>query len=245
MNPQVSQAFDRHAPHYTVVWDALPQVRWLRARVIAQILSHLKGPSNVLDLGCGPGSDGVLLHAAGHQVVGLDASPQMVAQARARGVEAHVADLGRPETWPDVAGFDIAFSDFAALNCLSDLRATAQGLSTRLKPGAPVVLVSLGRWCPAERWFRLKQRRWGPALRGRHSGTLNVEGVPVPVFMHSTDAIAAMMGRRIVHKEALGLFSPPPNLFPALPSWAAYEPWVAQWPILRHLGDHTLLVLKD
>jgi trans-aconitate methyltransferase len=46
----------------------------------------------ILDLGCG---DGVLtqrLRALGCKVTGIDASPEMVAAARARGVDAHVLD---------------------------------------------------------------------------------------------------------------------------------------------------------
>ncbi len=39
--------------------------------------------SRVLDAGCGPGRVGAALHAAGHEVVGVDADPVLVAAAEA------------------------------------------------------------------------------------------------------------------------------------------------------------------
>lgn len=47
-------------------------------------LLELDGPSVVLDLGCGQGRTVAALIDAGHRAVGVDPSPTMVAQARAR-----------------------------------------------------------------------------------------------------------------------------------------------------------------
>jgi len=46
----------------------------------------------ILDLGCGDGQLTVRLAATGAQVQGVDASAEMVAAARARGVEAEVGN---------------------------------------------------------------------------------------------------------------------------------------------------------
>ena len=88
--------------------DGLPFERWLLDRVAAEAGSH-----PVMDAGCGPGHVTAYLAAAGAQARGLDLSPEMVEQARARhpGVRYDVGDLTRlirPETadgWGAVLGW--------------------------------------------------------------------------------------------------------------------------------------------
>jgi SAM-dependent methyltransferase len=89
----------------------------------------------ILDLGCG---DGVLtekLVEAGAIVSGVDASPDMIAAAQARGLDAHVAD-GQALAFNGV--FDAVFSN-AALHWMLDPAAVARGVFAALKPGGRFV----------------------------------------------------------------------------------------------------------
>jgi uncharacterized protein YceH (UPF0502 family) len=72
--------------------DDLPFERWLLDRVAAEA-----GARPVVDAGCGPGHIAAYLAAAGADAYGIDLTPQMVEQARARfpGVRYDVADLTR------------------------------------------------------------------------------------------------------------------------------------------------------
>jgi SAM-dependent methyltransferase len=91
----------------------------------------------ILDLGCG---DGVLtekIMASGARVIGLDASEAMVEAARARGVDAFVADaqaLDLDSQSERFGQFDAAFSN-AALHWMLDPDAVASGVFAVLKPG--------------------------------------------------------------------------------------------------------------
>jgi len=55
--------------------------------------------SRILDAGCGPGRVGAVLHACGHEVVGVDVDPELIAAARADHVGPTwlVADLSELE----------------------------------------------------------------------------------------------------------------------------------------------------
>lgn len=90
-----------------------------------------KRGETILDLGCG---DGVLterLIEAGALVIGVDASPEMVEAARARGIDARVGD---GESLDFDARFDAVFSN-AALHWMLDPPAVARGVFRALKPG--------------------------------------------------------------------------------------------------------------
>jgi len=94
-----------------------------------------KAGEHILDLGCGDGVLTETLVAAGAVVVGVDASADMVAAARARGLDAHVMDGQTLVFGPE---FDAVFSN-AALHWMLDAPAVAKGVFAALKPGGRFV----------------------------------------------------------------------------------------------------------
>jgi trans-aconitate methyltransferase len=88
----------------------------------------------ILDLGCGDGALTAIL-ARQARVTGVDASAEQVAAARARGLDAHVADGARLTF---AAEFDAVFSN-AALHWMRDPDAVIDGVWRALKPGGRFV----------------------------------------------------------------------------------------------------------
>lgn len=85
----------------------------------------------VLDLGCGEGTLTARLAATGAVVVGVDASAEMVEAARARGLDARLAN----GTDLHFKGeFDAVFSN-AAMHWMRDLPAVLGGVFRALRPG--------------------------------------------------------------------------------------------------------------
>ncbi|WP_442754019.1 class I SAM-dependent methyltransferase [Methylocystis sp. JAN1] len=85
----------------------------------------------ILDLGCGDGALTAQIAQNGVSVVGVDASPAMVEAARARGLDARVADGASLNFDRE---FDAVFSN-AALHWIRDADAVIDGVRRALKPG--------------------------------------------------------------------------------------------------------------
>ncbi len=113
-------------------WDADRYAR--NARFVAdfgETLIDLLGPKpgqRILDIGCGDGALTERLVAAGAQVVAVDGGPDMVAAARARGLDAHVMDA---QKLTDDGEFDAVFSN-AALHWMGDADAVIAGVARAL-----------------------------------------------------------------------------------------------------------------
>jgi SAM-dependent methyltransferase len=91
---------------------------------------------SILDLCCGDGQLTARIAASGAIVVGLDASPQMAAAARSRGIK---VDEGQAESLPYADGtFDAVFSN-AALHWVHGQDAMMAEVRRVLKPGGRFV----------------------------------------------------------------------------------------------------------
>lgn len=89
----------------------------------------------ILDLGCGDGVLSEKIVAAGAELVAVDAAPDMVAAARARGLDARVMP-GQELTFE--GEFDAVFSN-AALHWMQPPEAVLAGVRRALKPGGRFV----------------------------------------------------------------------------------------------------------
>ena len=91
----------------------------------------------VLDLGAGTGHLTAAIAAAGATVVGIDASPEMVAAARRQhpGLEFFEGDA---RSFPRPGPFDAVFSN-ATLHWIPDATAVARNVAAHLRPGGRFV----------------------------------------------------------------------------------------------------------
>jgi len=90
---------------------------------------------HILDLGCGDGVPTERIAAAGATVVGVDAAPDMVAAARARGLDARVV-AGQNLAFD--GEFDAVFSN-AALHWMRPPETVLAGVHRALRPGGRFV----------------------------------------------------------------------------------------------------------
>jgi len=91
----------------------------------------------IIDVGCGDGALTARIAQAGAKVIGLDSSSEMVEAARARGVDAFVADAEAMDL-ARFGQFDAVFSN-AALHWMLDPDAVASGIFAALRNGGRFV----------------------------------------------------------------------------------------------------------
>jgi SAM-dependent methyltransferase len=89
----------------------------------------------ILDLGCGDGTLTAQIAARGCTIVGVDASDEMIAAAKKRGLDARLIDA---EQLPFHAEFDAVFSN-AVLHWIRSADAVIAGVARALKPGGRFV----------------------------------------------------------------------------------------------------------
>lgn len=135
--------------NYATVYDGSGQVRFalLSAQYLAQLLRrHPVNGRRMLDLACGTGTLALLMASEGWQVVGVDASEAMLAQARARARHAIIADAvtfihgDMRQIAPLIApqSFDLVSCMFDSLNYMvseDDLAACFRSVAYALAPG--------------------------------------------------------------------------------------------------------------
>jgi SAM-dependent methyltransferase len=253
-------AFDAVADRFDERFTPWLSVARQRGAVRVELAAAFPRPARLIEIGGGTGEDALWLAARGHDVLFTDASPAMVRRAAAK-LRGHVAeepevvaaedletlaarraDLGAPS-------FDGAFSNFAGLNCVADLRPVARGLASLVRPGGHVLLVLFGTFCPAEMAVEALRGRPRNMLRRLSAGDVpaRLGGRSFTVRYHRASAIRRAMAPWFAPagRCGIGVFVPP----------SAAEPWISRHPRLLRavaaadralssplaaLGDHVL-----
>jgi SAM-dependent methyltransferase len=118
------------------LYDTKHAFVWEKARGLHEWLGPQKG-ERILDLGCGTGQPSSEIAASGTEVVGIDRSPEMVAEARNK-FPALRFEICDARALPFVNEFDAVFSN-AALHWIPQAEQVVAGIARALKPGGRFV----------------------------------------------------------------------------------------------------------
>lgn len=158
-------AFDQLARQYDSDFTDTAVGRVLREIVWSRAAENFGRSRHVLDLGCGTGEDALRFSRMGIRVTAVDASRGMIEIAREkirRGggiepIELYEVPMESVATSLRARAFDGVFSNFGAINCVSDLPSLAAGVAGLLTPGAPLIWVVMGPRVPWEwLWYLLR-----------------------------------------------------------------------------------------
>jgi ubiquinone/menaquinone biosynthesis C-methylase UbiE len=251
-----AEAFDAIAERFDERFTPWLSVAAQRRAVRAALAGAFPAGARLIEIGGGTGEDALWLLKRGRQVLLTDASPLMVriSAAKFADLPGARAEVCAAEDLPDLAGgieapFDGAYSNFAGLNCVSDLEPFARGLARLLRPGAPALLVIFGRVCPGEWLVETLRGRPRNAFRRIAAGDqpARLGGREFTVRYHRRRDLERTLAPWFepAGRQGVGVFVPP----------SAAEPWISDHPNLLRalealdrrlagplapLGDHIL-----
>lgn len=264
-----TSAFDDIAASYDSTESGNRIFQWMRRRVHAASEEVFANANRLLDIGCGTGTDALFFAQRGHELVAMDPSSAMLAVAREKLTAARCLsrvtfkemEVKRIEMLLDDYGeesFDGIYSNFGALNCISDLRSFASTAATLLRPGGKILLNIMPPMCPWEWVFFLSRLKPRSAFR-RRRGRTEAGGLPVQLgdrrvqtFYHAPHVVRESFrpGCSLVRQFALCLCVPPmfirisDRIAPAVSLLSRCEERITGWPVLRNWGDHVVMVFQ-
>ena len=225
-----AQAFDSIAGDFDQRFSAWRSVGAQRRAVRTALINAFPAGSRLIEIGGGTGEDALWLTGQGRAVLLTDASPAMVSEASHKGVRSTVAaaeDFGNlADDLSAEPSFDGAYSVFAPLNCVADLRPFAEGIARLLRPGSPLMLVMFGTCCPGEMIVETLRGRPRDALRRLSRGDVpaRLDGREFSVRYHRRADLEHTLSPWFMLKSrrGVGIFVPP----------SAAEPWISRHPAL-------------
>jgi len=130
-----AEVYEGWAPHYDAPGNQMIDIE---QPVVRRVLDTLP-VGTALDAACGTGRHTAYLHELGHRVTGVDASPDMLSQARTRlpDVDFHEADLHRLPL-PDNAVDTVVCA--LALTHVAELAPVLREFARVLRPGGHLVV---------------------------------------------------------------------------------------------------------
>lgn len=172
---------------------------WRHGAALVELLAPQPG-EHILDLGCGTGHLTAQIAAAGATVLGIDSSPEMVAEARRAHPDLRF-EVGDARSLNFVSAFDAVFSN-AALHWVKEADAVAVGVARALKPGGRFVAEFGGKGN-----VRVIEAALADGL-----ATVGVEPVASPWYFPSVAEYAGVLERAGLEVTFALLFDRPTSL---------------------------------
>ena len=236
----IREAFSRHALDYDEHFSLLETAQAMRRTVWEVAERTFPRGTRLLELGCGTGEDAVHFAHCGYRVTAIDIAPGMVAKLRSKSealkiresIDARVSSIEDFE--PAGAAYDGLFSNFGAVNCVRSLSSLRRIAARGLKPGAPVLLVTMGRFYPLETLvFLLRGEARRAFVRLQREPRADVAGVAVPFAYYSPRQLRQALGEEFSLEQVCGLRSLLPS--PPLEHVGRFLPMRVLRPLDRFL----------
>jgi ubiquinone/menaquinone biosynthesis C-methylase UbiE len=216
-------AFDNYAPDYDVHFTESPIGKLQRGQVYSQLFPLLDKKFNILEINCGTGVDAIAMSPFVHSILAADISERMISQAKQKtgnnkiqNIEFCVSDTNTIHLLLKKE-FDLLFSNFAGLNCLSreELKDFANNIRPFIKKGGKLFLIMLGTKCAWENTWHFLRRDKNLHRRQKKEGVETVIGSEkFNTYYYSPSDVSEIFEPffKVKKTRPVGLFVPPSYL---------------------------------
>ncbi len=174
---------------------------------------------SILEINCGTGEDAIYLSKLGHDVIATDVSESMIRIAKSKNTLSNltfeVLDINAISKDSFNRKFDLIFSNFGGLNCLSkpELSAFLDTSAHLLNPNAKLIMVLMPKHCIWEQlYFGIK----GNLKKAKRRYTdkyllVNVNNVSVKTWYYNPKEIISLTKKLFTPKKIkpVGIAIPP------------------------------------
>ena len=257
----LSQAFDNYSTTYDEHFTNTPIGRLQRKRVYSYLKPLLNKRQNVLELNCGTGEDAGYISKYVQSVDATDQSEGMIETARIKckqpNVKFSVCSIQNIKSVVTNKSYDIIFSDFGGINCISPstIKKCGKDLYELSNENSSLALVIMGRKCIWEKlYFFSKRKMWKALRRLSPCGVFTYIGEEAfTTYYYSPTEVSRLLKKyfEVQYYRPVGIFIPPSylNSFFSNKLWLLnflnfLEKIAGRLSFLSNYADHYLIVLK-
>jgi ubiquinone/menaquinone biosynthesis C-methylase UbiE len=211
-------SFDKAAINYDDTFTNTEIGKMQRALVYAELSKHLTSVQNILEINCGTGEDAIWFAKQNFKITATDISTKMIEIAKSKAnLNYKTADINSITTTFEGEKFDLLFSNFGGLNCLSksELENFFANVDSILSERGKLALVIMPTNTLWERlYFLAKAQFKNIARRKRESVIAHVDGENIPTYYYNPKNIVnlAKANFETVGVKPIGFFVPPSYL---------------------------------
>ncbi|MFN3969542.1 class I SAM-dependent methyltransferase [Flavobacterium sp.] len=211
-------SFDKAAAKYDDTFTNTEVGKMQRALVYAELSKHLTSVKNILEINCGTGEDAIWFAKQNFNITATDISPKMIEIAKSKAnLIFKTADINSITTTFEGEKFDLLFSNFGGLNCLSKTElenffATNGSILSEKGKMALVIMPKNTLW---ERFYFLAKAQFkNISRRKKESVIAHVDGENVTTYYYNPKDIVnlAKANFETLAVKPIGFFVPPSYL---------------------------------
>lgn len=254
--------FDNAALNYDATFTNTVIGRMQRNLVYEHLSMLLKenSPKKILEINCGTGEDAIWLAKQGYCITATDISSKMIEVASGKSKLANVrflqADINKINTEFEPNSFDLIFSNFGGLNCLSpdELASFLKNAASILTPTGKLALVIMPKntfW--EQMYFAIKMDFKNIFRRKKEYAIAHVDGQKVKTYYYNPKDIVHLANTRfdLCRLKPIGFFIPPSylesyfkNKHRVISFLNSLEQIIKNVTWLARYSDHYLIVLQ-
>ncbi len=211
-------SFDKAAVNYDDTFTNTEVGKMQRALVYTELSKHLTSVQNILEINCGTDEDAIWFAKQNFKITATDISPKMIEIAKSKAIlNFKVADINSIATTFEGEKFDLLFSNFGGLNCLSksELKNFFVNIDSILAEKGKMALVIMPKNTLWERFYFLAKAQFkNISRRKKESVIAHVDGENIPTYYYNPKDIVnlAKANFEAVAVKPIGFFVPPSYL---------------------------------